>query len=222
MEDEIVCLAENANCIVIKNNVRKKVLDASDKKIRCYKTIKGKQWKEIPGFGGAYLISNHGDVWSSKKGGKNLTPYFGRRNVEIKLYHQKQNFTREICRLVASAFLPNYKKGNIVKHLDNDKTNNYFKNLICIERGIGKVKEARKKLYTYQNIKIRDSPSRVTRLMKDGSYKTYSYMHYAVVIPKVGEKPLIRVFNTLEKAENFYLSKKQEYEVYHPHLQPKK
>lgn len=82
-------------------------------------------WKEIPGSGGKYQISNYGNVYSlinnvQLKGVNNGNGYL-RVKLNERLFY--------IHRLVAMAFIPNPKCYKEINHKDENKQNNNADNL---------------------------------------------------------------------------------------------
>lgn len=101
-------------------------------------------WKDIVGYEGLYMISNHGRVKSLPRlvnsrlrNNKQVL----RREVilntnETKWYKQVALFrgdgsraTFSIHRLVAKAFIPNPNDHKIINHIDSDPSNNHYSNL---------------------------------------------------------------------------------------------
>ena len=87
-------------------------------------------WRDIIGYEGIYSISEYGDIlinatgklkkiWITNKGYKCVDLYKDGK-VKHKLIH----------RLVAEVFVPNPNNYPIVLHLDNNKLNTHFTNLI--------------------------------------------------------------------------------------------
>lgn len=100
------------------------------------------EWREIPGYEGAYEVSNLGRVRSvdrripSKNGsfahrhGREITVYSLRKGyfgVRLSNGHTAKNCS--VHRLVANAFLPNPDNLPCVNHKDNDPSNNRVDNL---------------------------------------------------------------------------------------------
>lgn len=99
-------------------------------------------WKDIEGYEGYYQVSNHGRIRSldrvirSKyrssqfiKGNiKNITPRKDGYKA-IMLYKNNKGNRQYIHRLVAKAFIPNPKGYEIINHIDENPSNNHYKNL---------------------------------------------------------------------------------------------
>lgn len=91
--------------------------------------MKVEEWAPIPEFEGYYEASDVGRIknaWTGKviKQGTNRKGY---KTVSLKVLDQK--CTREVHRLVASAFIDGDHVGMDVHHKDSNKTNNRLSNL---------------------------------------------------------------------------------------------
>ena len=98
----------------------------------------GEIWKDVVGYEGLYKVSDKGNIYSVERIGANGQELGGiilKPRPTIKGYLQvhlckngkiKNNY---IHRLVAEAFIPNPNDYPEVNHLDEDKANNYVKNL---------------------------------------------------------------------------------------------
>jgi hypothetical protein len=99
-------------------------------------------WKPIPGYEGLYEVSSWGNVKSLErivKGSyrnlnqkvkeKILKPYlsFGYNIITLKKNGNGKHF--RICRLVAKMFIDLFNDGEVVNHLNEDKLDDYYKNL---------------------------------------------------------------------------------------------
>lgn len=91
------------------------------------------KWKDIPGYGGKYLISNLGNVKSLNFNNsgevKNLSPIIRKGYLYVNLSQLNKVRKFNIHRLVASAFIPNPKSHLYVNHIDGVKLNNKSENL---------------------------------------------------------------------------------------------
>jgi hypothetical protein len=87
-----------------------------------------KNYKEIEGYEGKYLISNEGKVLSVKFG-KILKTSKNRHGYEIVSLGYKKRKTHYIHKLVALNFVENPFNKKTVNHIDGNKLNNNFKNL---------------------------------------------------------------------------------------------
>ena len=86
-------------------------------------------WKDIPGYEGIYKINEYGYIMNISTGNiRNLKP---RKNgyVYVDLYKDGEVSWKRVHRIVALCFVPNPNNYNVVMHLDNDKSNNYYQNL---------------------------------------------------------------------------------------------
>ena len=103
-------------------------------------------WKDIKGFEGRYQVSNMGrvrslDRWSKDKHphfikGKILKPILNKKeHSKLGYYHVSlsdgnRNYTHyEVHRLVALHFVPGYKKGLVVNHINENSLDNRAENL---------------------------------------------------------------------------------------------
>jgi hypothetical protein len=98
--------------------------------------MKEEIWKEIEGYNGDYLISNHGRVKSFKgksKKGKILKTWKSNSGY-LRICLKNKKFS--IHRLVAESFIKNSNPNifNEVNHIDENKENNYFENLEWCDR----------------------------------------------------------------------------------------
>ena len=90
-------------------------------------------WKDVVGYGGAYQVSNYGNVRNAK--GNILKPQPRRHGyLSVWLYggeHLKERNGKafSIHRIVADAFLPNPDNLLEVNHIDENKQNNRADNL---------------------------------------------------------------------------------------------
>lgn len=103
------------------------------------------KWSHIQNIGG-YMVSDKGRVWSevSQKFIK-VKPMDDHGHLGVCLSSNGKTYYRYIHRLVAEAFIPNPNNYPIVRHLDDDPSNNELNNLAwgtqkdnirdCIENG---------------------------------------------------------------------------------------
>lgn len=86
-------------------------------------------WKPIPGFERLYEVSDAGHI-RSLRSGLMLRPQRSNRDyLRVCLSNRNRQSWRSVHRLVAQAFLPNPQGLPVVRHLDDDKTNNILENL---------------------------------------------------------------------------------------------
>lgn len=86
-------------------------------------------WKDIEGYEGLYQISNYGNV-KSLRSGKNLSlNYDSKKYLTAHLCNKDGQRRFRVHRLVALAFIPNANNFSQVNHIDENKENNFYKNL---------------------------------------------------------------------------------------------
>ena len=86
-------------------------------------------WKDIPGYEGAYQVSNLGNVYSCKRC-RPMRPHDkGSGHLIVLLRKDNKPKTHPVHRLVAAAFIPNPHKLPVVHHKDDNPQNNRADNL---------------------------------------------------------------------------------------------
>ena len=115
--------------------------------------MKGEIWKEIPGYDGKYLVSNHGRIKSMWRLRNLYVNGHGRSNVRVhkerlmnptdngngylivSLKSNNNRNSRYVHRLVAELFVENPMDLPVVNHIDYNKKNNHADNLEwCTQR----------------------------------------------------------------------------------------
>lgn len=86
-------------------------------------------WRDIEGYEGLYMISDHGRVWSQRRKIylKQNLHYNGYLAVTLCKTSIQKTFT--VHRLVALHFINKMEGKNIVNHIDENKQNNNINNL---------------------------------------------------------------------------------------------
>ena len=93
--------------------------------------LPGEQWLPVPGYGGAYLVSSLGRVWSNHRGGRMRKQHKKKKGGygEILLALNGTMKMHLAHQLVALAFIGPRPKGQQVRHLDGNPQNNALSNL---------------------------------------------------------------------------------------------
>lgn len=95
-------------------------------------------WKDVVGYEGKYLVSNHGviksldrfsDYRSRKVSGKIITQWYNHRGYKLVSLHNNGKRGFAVHTLVAKAFVNNPDNKPEVNHKDGNKENNFYKNL---------------------------------------------------------------------------------------------
>ena len=82
-------------------------------------------YKEIKGLEGRYSVDENGNVFSHHRGIKLKPGLTSRRYLDVNLAGKR----RQVHRLVAEAFLPDFLDKPQVNHKDGNKQNNHISNL---------------------------------------------------------------------------------------------
>ncbi len=130
-----------------------------------------KEWKEIKGYEGKYIISNYGEIISLPRYKQNnsklqyvepkeIKRYANTKNgyVYVQLWNNSSYKNIRLHKLVAQAFIPNPENKPQINHIDGNKQNNRIDNLewcTCKENinhawAIGLIN--RKRCYKSENI----------------------------------------------------------------------
>lgn len=101
-----------------------------------------KEWKEIKGYEGKYIISNYGEIISLPRYKKNnsklqyVEPKEIYRNINkkngyvyVQLWNNAKYKNIRLHRLVAQTFIPNLENKPQINHIDGNKQNNRADNL---------------------------------------------------------------------------------------------
>lgn len=101
-----------------------------------------KQWREIKGYEGKYIISNYGEIISLPRYKNNnsklqyvepkeIYRYVNLKNgyVYVQLWNNGKYKNIRLHRLVAETFIPNIKNKSQINHIDGNRQNNKVNNL---------------------------------------------------------------------------------------------
>jgi hypothetical protein len=147
-----------------------------------------KEWREVPGYGGEYIVSNNGEVRSLfcghgtrwKCGERTLTQgvdWKGYKKVTIcKNGHTKRVF---VHRLVAEAFLEKPQGKNIINHKDGNKQNNNVDNLEWCT-------DSENQIHSYRVLGNK-KPKWLMDLLKEKSSKPVRCIETGIEYPSISE-----------------------------------
>lgn len=155
-------------------------------------------FRDVVGFEGLYKVSNLGRVKSLKfNKEKILNLYKGTKgHINVKLYKDKKQYTIEVHKLVSMAFLNHKpKKGLVIDHINEDKTDNRLKNLQIIT--------SRKN--TSKSFLVSDKSSKYT-----GVYWSKSNKKWRAMIRINGKKKHLGMFENELDAHKRYQKKLNE------------
>ena len=83
-------------------------------------------WRPIPNFGG-YEVSDLGRVRSFRRNTTCATILLSKDRINLR--KNNKTYPMRVCYLVALAFIGPRPKNNHVRHLNDDRSNNEFKNI---------------------------------------------------------------------------------------------
>ena len=88
------------------------------------------RWRDVPGYEGRYIVSDHGNMWSvlAWKPLRHHLDRHGRPSVKLsRNYHRRATY---VSSLVLEAFTGPRPDGKECSHLDGDPLNNHISNLV--------------------------------------------------------------------------------------------
>lgn len=87
------------------------------------------QWRDIPGYQGAYTVSDKGEVFSYLSRGPIKPKKAKTGYLEVCLYNGRKKKYLLLHRIIASAFIENPENHPEVNHKDGNRANNKVSNL---------------------------------------------------------------------------------------------
>lgn len=147
-----------------------------------------REWREVPGYDGEYIVSNDGEVRSLfcghgtrwKCGERILTqrPDF-KGYMKVKLCKEGQGKLVFVHRLVANTFLEKPDGKNMVNHKDGDKRNNNVDNLEWCTN-------SENQIHSYR-VLGNQRPKWLIELLKEKSSKPVRCIETGVEYPSISE-----------------------------------
>lgn len=130
-------------------------------------------WKDVPGYRGAYQVSNHGSVVSfhNCSAGRILKPINQGRYLKVSLCARGHVSQVLIHRIVAETFIPNPDKKPEVNHINGVKTDNRAENLEWVTRKENEAHSRRSGLHD-EEVKKRKKPV-VAKCIATGECQEY-------------------------------------------------
>lgn len=147
-----------------------------------------KEWREVPGYDGEYIVSNDGEVRSLfcghgtrwKCGERVLTQRLDYKGYKkVKLCKEGQCKLVFVHRLVASAFLEKPDGKNIVNHRDGNKQNNNVGNLEWCT-------DSENQIHSYRVLGNK-KPKWLIELLKEKSSKPVRCIETGIEYPSISE-----------------------------------
>ena len=131
--------------------------------------------KKIKGFDN-YWITEKGEVFSKVGKGdlrsKAIKDGKGRSGYDyVELYKNNKPYKKSIHRLLAETFIENPSNYEIVRHLNDDKTDNRLENLAWGNHSMNARDAVNNKKLPYQKLWEKDI-NRLVAMYKSGKYKT--------------------------------------------------
>lgn len=155
-------------------------------------------WKEVSEFTGVYEVSNKGQVRSIDRvvirsnsrpinvSGQNLSIGMDKDGYSIVQFNVSgKRYIRKVHRLVYEAFNGRLKKGLVIDHIDNDRTNNKADNLQQITNRLNVSKD-----------RVRNLPTGVYKNTHGGGYRAQFQAD--------GTSAYIGTFKTVKEASDAY------------------
>ena len=160
-------------------------------------------WKDIQGYEGLYMVSDHGRVKTMKfrnnrgeiERERILSPCVkDNRYLYVGLSKDGQRRNKYIHRLVAEAFVPNELNKRIVNHIDFDVTNNSASNLEWCTQ---------KENVAHSSERMRRQKKSATPKSTGEKYIRLKGDRYQLYIARDGKKTVYKSFDTLEEAVQY-------------------
>lgn len=135
--------------------------------------LPNEEWRDVVGYEGLYQVSNMGRVKSlERKGARTIRMLRqnhtknGYLTVTLQKNRERKNF--RVHKLVAACFLPIENGKNEINHIDENKDNNRFNNLMRCDRSFNVNYGSRTLLASYKLRNRKDQSKVVLQLNSQG------------------------------------------------------
>lgn len=179
------------------------------------------KWKDVKGFEGFYKVSNFGRLQSLKSGKSHILSNKNKKKDYLRFVFSREKYTKTylLHRLVYETFVGSIPKNFEVHHLDGNKQNNIFSNLVALSKRDHQLIEVslnpNRIIGMYKHNK--DRRKHIIQLSLDGKYiAEYLGAEEASLITGVCARNIAQVINHEQgrkQAGGFIWLDKKEYET---------
>lgn len=144
--------------------------------------------KEI--FDGKYIVTSVGDIYRIKNGVRNKIhkTITLEGNQVVSLYNGEYSRQYSVGRLVAESFVPNPENYHYVNYLDNDPTNNDYKNLFWSQKNVPR---------NIRKTQIAEEKELLTKFIESNPYDSMNSKQAAVIKMRIEGKTYAEISDSL-------------------------
>lgn len=144
--------------------------------------------KEI--FDGKYIVTSVGDIYRIKNGvRKKLHKTITLKGIQVvSLNNGEYSRQYSVGRLVAESFVPNPQNYHYVNYLDNDPTNNDYKNLVWSQKNVPR---------NIRKTQITEEKELLTKFVESNPYSSMNSNQAAVIKMRIEGKTYAEISNSL-------------------------
>lgn len=144
--------------------------------------------KEI--FDGKYIVTSVGDIYRIKNGvRKKLHKTITLKGIQVvSLNNEKYSRQYSVGRLVAESFVPNPQNYHYVNYLDNDPTNNDYKNLVWSKKNVPR---------NIRKTQIEEEKELLTKFVESTSYDNMNPNQAATIKMRIEGKTYAEISDSL-------------------------